>query len=114
MKKWFHERLVIIAGFRMWELAHFFIIAEYSVTFCNTMRSRLVLVYYFGEILKMLIWLKNDQLIVVSLLARGITLLSPYLPMVANARLVPYDFSNRLYMDQWMLECDVQESVMHS
>ena len=56
------------------------------------MRSRLVLVYYFGEILKMLIWLKNDQLIVVSLLARGITLLSPYLPMVANARLVPYDF----------------------
>ena len=78
------------------------------------MRSRLVLVYYFGEILKMLIWLKNDQLIVVSLLARGITLLSPYLPMVANARLVPYDFSNRLYMDQWMLECDVQESVMHS
>jgi len=53
MKKWFHERLVIIAGFRMWELAHFFIIAEYSVTFCNRMRSRLVLVYYFGEFLKM-------------------------------------------------------------
>jgi len=37
----------------MWELAHFFIIAEYSVTFCNRMRSRLVLVYYFGEFLKM-------------------------------------------------------------